>query len=436
MQKFSIVLAVAASVCVPVQAKVIGQNPPANPLTPEYVKTTLPKAQQTAWLAYINRSNKTLAMVQAAWAAEFKASGLDKPVIPKQGFAGRSMPFDKDAAWYGSADALKVADAILSFQVPDGGWSKNMSMLQGVRTPGEFYAAPNLAPVPQNATDFDLEKNSDRANTPEWTWVSTIDNDATNTQLHFLRLVIAALPAAQSAKYRKGYLRGIEYLLDAQMPNGGWPQCWPLAGEYHDALTFNDDAMTESMESLQAIVDGETPFVPAAIRLRAKAAVAKGLAIILKTQIVVDGKKTVWCQQHDELTLAPVSARNYEMPSEASGESATLLKYLMSLPHPTPAVKSAIESGVAWFQKTAIHDMVWAGDRTTGRHLEKSPGSVIWARYYQIGTDLPIFGDRDKSIHDDVMEISRERRNGYAWFNDGGVEVLAKYADWEKANGK
>ncbi len=160
----------------------------------------------------------------------------------------------------------------------------------------------------------------------------------------------------------------------------------------------------------------------------------------MKSQIVVDGKKTVWCQQHDELTLAPGSARNYEMPSEASGESSTLLIYLMGRPHPTPAVKSAIESGVAWFQKTAIHDMIWTGDRTTGRHLEKSPGSTIWPRYSQIGTDLPIFGDRDKSIHDDVMEISNERRNGYAWYNGDGVEMLAMYlglgTNWRTARSK
>ncbi len=81
------------------------------------------------------------------------------------------------------------------------------------------------------------------------------------------------------------------------------------------------------MESLQAVATGETPFVPAATRQRAKAAFAKGLAIILKTQIVVDGKKTVWCQQHDELTLAPMSARNYEMPSLVSDESSTLLSF-------------------------------------------------------------------------------------------------------------
>lgn len=437
MQKFSIVLAIAASVCVPVQAKVIGQNVPANPLTAEYVKTTLPKAQQAAWLEYIDRSAKQQARDRAAWAAEFKTSGLDKPVIPKQGYSARSMPTDKDAAWYGSDDALKIADTILSFQTPNGGWSKNLTMTQPARTPGEFYAAPNLAPLPQTATDFDLAQNNDRADTPEWTWVATIDNDSTNTELHFLRLVIAALPAEKSAKYRRSYLRGIDYLLKAQMPNGGWPQCWPLEGGYHDTITINDDAVMESMESLEAVATGETPFVPAATRLRAKAAFAKGLAIILKMQIVVDGKKTVWCQQHDELTLAPMSARNYEMPSLVSDESSNLLIFLMSLPRPSPAVKSAIEAGVAWFQKTAIYGYTWGGDRATGRRLTKTDGAgPIWARYYQIGTDMPIFGDRDKSIHDDVMDISLERRNGYNWYNSEGVEMLTQYAEWEKVNGK
>ncbi len=38
----------------------------------------------------------------------------------------------------------------------------------------------------------------------------------------------------------------------------------------------------------------------------------------------------------------------------------------------------------------------------------------LWPRYDQIGTDKPIFGDRDKTIRDDVNEISRERRNGYS----------------------
>ena len=56
----------------------------------------------------------------------------------------------------------------------------------------------------------------------------------------------------------------------------------------------------------------------------------------------------------------------------------------------------------------------------------------IWARYYEIGTDRPIFGDRDKTIHDDVNEISRERRMGYGWFNDTAKQVAQHYAKWAK----
>jgi PelA/Pel-15E family pectate lyase len=58
----------------------------------------------------------------------------------------------------------------------------------------------------------------------------------------------------------------------------------------------------------------------------------------------------------------------------------------------------------------------------------------IWSRYYQIGTDKPIFGDRDKTIHDDVNELSLERRNGYSWYNTEGVAVLSEYKTWAQAH--
>ena len=60
---------------------------------------------------------------------------------------------------------------------------------------------------------------------------------------------------------------------------------------------------------------------------------------------------------------------------------------------------------------------------------------TLWARYYEIGTDRPIFGERDKTIHDRVDEISMERRNGYAWFTDNPGSVLKKYQKWSAAHG-
>src|SRR5262245_12980351 len=48
--------------------------------------------------------------------------------------------------------------------------------------------------------------------------------------------------------------------------------------------------------------------------------------------------------------------------------------------------------------------------------LERStirPG--IWARLYEIGTNRPIYGDRDGKVHYTLAEISEERRAGYRW---------------------
>jgi PelA/Pel-15E family pectate lyase len=46
----------------------------------------------------------------------------------------------------------------------------------------------------------------------------------------------------------------------------------------------------------------------------------------------------------------------------------------------------------------------------------------------------PIFGDRDRSIHDDVNELSLERRNGYGWYGSWPTAVLAAYETWSRAH--
>jgi PelA/Pel-15E family pectate lyase len=109
-----------------------------------------------------------------------------------------------------------------------------------------------------------------------------------------------------------------------------------------------------------------------------------------------------------------------------------VLLYLISLPDPSPQVVRAVRGGAAWLAGAAIRDKAWtAADPMLGRRLVDQPGAgPLWARYYDLASGRPIFGDRDLSIHDDVNEISLERRNGYAWFNTAGVKVAAAYAAW------
>jgi PelA/Pel-15E family pectate lyase len=404
-------------------ASVVGMNPPAQSLTRERVKQ-LPAAERTQWLAYLDRSEQKRMADKDTFAAEMKRAGITAILEPPHGYGARSVPLDREPGWYAGPEAAHIADVIVSFQTPAGGWGKNLDMSKEVRQPGEMYG-------PNNVSNFlapgDFDTPSDRV----WEYIGTIDNDATTTELKFLAKALAA-GAPNTAIYRASFERGIEYLLAAQYPNGGWPQVWPPEGGYHDAVTYNDNAMTQVLALLNQVAhgSGEFAFVPEEMRRRAEASFERGLSCILATQIAIDGSLEAWPQQDDPLTLKPVSARNFEMPALSSGESAGILISLMELDHPSPKQVQAIYAGIAWLRKTAVYGQSWQ-QTPDGRGLVAKPGGgPIWARFYEIGTNKPIFGDRDKSIHDDVKEISKERRNGYAWYSDGPQQALDRFATW------
>jgi PelA/Pel-15E family pectate lyase len=419
---------------------VIGMNVIAKPVTRERI-ATLPKKEQKAWLEYLDRSEKQTAIDKQTLAAEQKAAGNTNPQHASGGRGMFALRGDHPAEWYASDDAVKAARNMLTWQLADGGWSKNIDMVSKPRAPGDLYDANNENRFPDTA-DFDKPVD------PSWHYLATLDNDSTWMQIRFLARVTTALLAAHreadAAPFSASVDRGVEYLLNSQYPNGGWPQVWPLEGGYHDAITINDDAMTHAVEILHDAATGAPDylFVSAPLKKRAGPAADRGIDCLLKLQITENGVKTAWAQQYDALTLEPTSARNYEMASLTSDESFPVVEFFMSLPDPTPAEVAAVHAACAWFTKVEIMGYRFGSgnfmaDRASpgGRKLVAVEGAgPIWARYYQIGTDKPIFGDRDKTIHDDVNDLSLERRNGYAWFNTAGIAVLNEYKTWAQAH--
>jgi len=421
-----ILTCLAVTATAPAIAGVIGRMTPPPSLTVDRL-SVMPPADRAAWQAYIARSSTAMARDKAALAAERRGLAAI-PAPPPEGKTG-TMPLDRDPAWYAGDAARAIADNIVSFQTPTGGWGKNQDRTAPPRSPGQMYLPFDSKAGTYAAADL----------AGGWSFIGTLDNDATTTELSFLARVQAAHPGADGEPYRTAFAKGIGYLLQAEFPGGGWPQVYPLQGGYHDALTLNDDTMIKATALLHrtAAGAGDFAFVTPAIRNAANAAVARSMAALLAMQVVIDGRRTIWAQQYDPLTRRPVGARNFEPVALATAESAAVLRYLMQLPDPTPAIRQAITDGASWFATHAIRDRTWGATADSGgRRLIEQPGAgPIWARFYDPVTERPIFGDRDRSVQTDVNAISLERRNGYSWFSTTGTGVADAYAKWSRRYG-
>lgn len=406
----------ALTAATPGMARKIGTIEPSLPLSAERI-ASLPRAERAAWTAYFTRSAEQMRADKAALAAELPP-GATPPPSPPGG--GGELP-GGDPDYFRSAGARAIADTIVSFQTPAGGWGKN---------------TPRTIPPRQLGQHYIHEETPGSGGARDWAFVGTIDNSATTSEIAYLERVIAATGKAGEARYGAAVRRGVDYLLAAQYPTGGWPQVWPLMGGYHNAITYNDDAMARVIRLLIDVGAGKGGYatLSADQRARADRAVKAGIDCILRTQIVVNGVRTGWAQQHDPITLKPVTARAYEPAELTSAESVRLLSLLMALPNPSPAVRRAIADGMAWVDRSVIRDVAWTKEGGNPRFVQQK-GAVLWSRFYRASDNLPIFGDRDRSLYDDVMDISAERRGGYAWFNKSGLSAQAEYARWKKANG-
>jgi pectinesterase len=233
--------------------------------------------------------------------------------------------------WYQTDEAARIADQVLLYQKDVGGWDKNIDMAAMLN---EAEKKKLLA-----------EKSGGEP---------TIDNGATYTQLRFLGKIITAsllksTPPNNFPKYKESFNKGLDYLFAAQYASGGYPQFYPLRKGYYTHITFNDDATINVLKFLRDVSrkNADFLFVDEDRRAKAESAVEKAMPLILKTQVVINGKKTVWAAQYDEETLKPAPARKFEPISLTSRESVTIVRFLMFDSKPSKEKIDAIESAIA-----------------------------------------------------------------------------------------
>ncbi len=201
----------------------------------------------------------------------------------------------------------------------------------------------------------------------------TLDDNNSQSAISFL---VRLSQVSEDAVFKKAAQRGLEWLLDAQAENGGWPQVYPPVGAgYWNYYTFNDGAINDAirvmLEAWRAY--GDQRYLEAAKR---------GGDFIIRTQGPAD--QPAWAQQYD-FDLQPAWARRFEPPAWCSAVVRRNIRTLVDLYLETGEEKylRPIPAAIEWLKRSQLSD---------GK----------WARFYELGTNRPLyFTKRYKLTYDD-----------------------------------
>jgi len=197
-----------------------------------------------------------------------------------------------------------------------------------------------------------------------------------------------------------GVALGLTFLLRSRFPNGAWPQWYPLRGGYHDYYTFNDNTINDC---IRVLLDAHRRYGKQEYLDGAK----RGGDFIILSQ--VGAPQAGWAQQYSH-DLKPAKARSFEPAAVCSATTARNIRTLVDLTVTTHdrTYLRPIPAALDWLGRSKLRD-------------------GVWARLYEVGTNRPVYGDRDGKIHYTLGEISEERRRGYSWQSEYGVASAKAY---------
>jgi PelA/Pel-15E family pectate lyase len=317
-----------------------------------------------------------------------------------------------DQPSYAPGQVREIAANILLFQRENGGWPKDYDMT-AILTPDQQAA------VAATRTQAD----------------ASYDNSNVHSQVDYLARAYAQEP---DPAWRASCERGFDFMIASQYPNGGVPQSYPGAKGFHAHATFNDGVMIGVLNVFADAAQDAPHFrwLDDDRRGRARDAVRRGVDFILKSQIVVDGRPTGWCQQHDEITLAPRPARTFELASICPQETTEVTRFLMRVEPTSRPIQEAIDAAADWLAKTKLTGVRVDKVKSEAERFEFHEADFdvvvsadpqappIWARHYEIGTDRPVFAGRDAVKRYALAEIERERRTGTPWYGTWPAKLL------------
>lgn len=288
--------------------------------------------------------------------------------------------------------AQEAAEALIEGQLESGGWAQAIHFGPAERR-GKYRSGKGGS----------------------WN-ASSLDDGQTQAALRMLVLMDRALDF-EHAEVHEAASFGLEALLRAQFPNGGFPQTWRRPVEpypvlrakfpeydwrtegrvknYWDYYTLNDNlagTVADTLMTAHRVYKDE----------RYKAGLERLGDFLILAQM--PEPQPGWCQQYN-FEMVPIWARKFEPPAITGWESQDVMETLIKIARYTGSKKylQPIPRALEYLQKALLPD-----------------GSV--ARYYELKTNKPLYMDANYQLsYDDAAAPSH-----YGWKQTARFQEIEK----------
>ncbi len=355
------------------------------------------------------------------------AIGPTQVSVQREGTPSVAMAYLE--AWQATGDrvfldcAADAARALVRGQLCSGGWPYVIEFDRAKRDE-IVYRADGLCDK-RESTDY-----------------TTFDDNVSQAAMRLMMRVDRAL-AFKDAAIHEATLAALDGLLEAQYPNGAWPQrfvelpdmrerpvlaasypeTWPRKWpdlDYRDYYTLNDNSLADIIDAyLEAYrIYGDERYLAAAKR---------GGEFCIRAQM--PDPQPAWAQQYDR-EMHPAWARRFEPPSVTGGESQSVMRILLTLYRETGEKRflKPIPRALEYLEASAIEP---APNDPPRKLRTCPPESRCLARFYELRTNKPLFVTKGDMIN--APGLGSLRPNGYELSYDG-TNGIQHYNLWSNGD--
>lgn len=337
------------------------------------------RTEASAHGGYLWRYSADLERREGEGKASASTAWVQPPGTPTAGFALLDVYELAGGPYYLDA-ARETAHALVLGQLRSGGWNYRIEFDPEKRAKYAYRAEPA-----GGGTAFNI---------------TTLDDNTTQAALRFLMRIDKTLEF-KDEKIHETAQYALNHLLEAQYPNGAWPQRfnkppdpkrypvkkaayperWSRTHQrriYEHDYTFNDNAISDMIDTM---FDAAEVYNDE----RCRAAAEKAGDFILLAQM--PEPQPAWAQQYDE-NMCPSWARKFEPPAVTGGESQGVMRTLIDLYRRTGKTKylDPLPRALEYFKGSRLPD---------GR----------LARFYELKTNNPLYFTKDYKLTYDNSDM-------------------------------